>query len=429
MPNDLDNLGLGAPGLPPPDIGQDNPLDKPTETKPITGSTPGERDQIYHSQHVLDKAADLLEAYVAYLQGDNPTPVPPKKNDKGAEGTGQTTGAKGPHGSGNLFFGPNPMVRIQMALLKLYELMRQSNLAQAKYENTTMSLNIAFAKTAASLIIAAGNAEAHMALLEAIAAGVGAAASCASGALSVGAFGKAHYGGQEKIDAQQVKVKEAEAEVGTPSTKDPNNPNRTIEATGKTKEVEIAQAKYNEAHTSLTKAKAKRAELQAEQQSAGVSRQRTRKTAEREQKIQALNREIEDKQHEVGHLKTQLDSKQQELKVAQDHLQNERSKENSLVQNQYMNFNNITQIAGMFNTFLSQGAQAVTKGLSMSAIMDKAQAQAAQQIVDALRENIKLSGQTVSTSMQQMRDAMSALMNDLKQESEMAHHVSLQRGG
>ncbi len=345
-------------------------------------------------------ASDLSIGSQAFIDQMNPLIEPPSQQGRDAFGKlGGSGDGKDPGGQGNLWLGPNPVVYIQTQLLKLHEALRQSNLGLAKYENTTMSMNIAFAELSAALIMKAANSEAHMAMLEAVAAGVAAGASGMALGMSGAAFGKAHFSGGDKVKSAKDDMTKTEEDLGVPS-----NPNAIppTDATGKHIAAEKAQQEHIAAQKSLDEKKSERAALET---SAGTSPTSSQKAQKKK-----LDAEIRDQREVVAHKKEERDLHETNLSNAQSDFQHARSTHQGLQQNQYAMFNNITQLVTLLNTFFSQAAVAATKGLSTQDILNKGQAQAYQQVVDALRENIKQSGQAASQSQQQAKDAMGALI-------------------
>lgn len=392
----IDN-SMGGPGLPPPNSGELGPPPLDLRNSPVQGvSRP--LNTIVDTNTTA--ANELTQAHVDFIKSDNPGIVPPSQQGRDELGRlGGSGDGKDPGGRGNLWLGPNPVVYIQTQMLKLHEALRQSGLGLAKYENTTMSMNIAFAELSAALIMKAASAEAHMAMLEAVAAGVAAGASAAALGFSGAAFGKAHFSGGDKVKTAKMDMKNAEAEVGVPSNPSTNPPTA---ATGKHAAAEQAQADHIASQKKLDEMKSERAALE---QSAGTS-----PTGSDKAKMKKMDAEIRDQREVVAQKKEARDLHETNLSNAQSDFQHARSVHQGLQQNQYAMFNNITQLVTLLNTFFSQAAVAATKGLSTQDILEKGMAQAYQQVVDALRENIKQSGQAASQTQQQGKEAMSALI-------------------
>ncbi|HRD55394.1 MAG TPA: flagellar export protein FliJ [Parachlamydiaceae bacterium] len=392
------NVGSGGiPSLPLPG-GQDAGYTEASQTNVTKNQTlPQIQDKITTSvqknQVVFDKVNQAIHSDEPYM------PVP-------FSGSSQASGGKGdPGGRGNPWLVPNPVVYIQQQMLELYETLRQSNLVMAQYEITTMELNSAYAETAAALIMQAGQAEANMAKLEAIAAGIAAGASAiALGASAIG-FGHGMTTGKNQMKASKSQMEESQARLGQEG--DGAIPDKNT----KVAQFERAQADFSAKQTKLDDLKTERAAL--ESPAAGTKKPTNAELKAQQDKAAQLDKQIDAKKDEVAAARKDMVMKQEELNIAQKEFGNYQSDFLQKQNTQFNMFNNITQMAGMLNTLLSQGAVAITKGMSVEEIMAKAQAQATQQIVDALRENIKQSGQAASQTQQQSKDAMNSLIQNL----------------
>lgn len=373
------------------------------------------------STSVERNEAAFTKAYNSVTPDEPFVPVPFAGSSQGySKGDPHDSG-----GRGNPWLVPNPVVYIQIQMLALYESMRQSNLVMAEYEITTMELNSAYAETAASLIIQAGEAEAKMAMLEGIAAGVAAGASMLALGVSGGSFGHSMTAGRDSVAAAKTKMQESQEELGNSNS---TTPTSELDANTKSGQFEIAQRDHASKQKTLDGLKDQRAAL--ENPSAGTSKPNAAQKAQQHKEIEALDKKIDAQKTEVSSAERVKDQKHEEFMNAQKAHANNHSEYVNKQQAQFTSFNNWTQMAGMANTFFSQFAAAGTKFASMEEITNKALAQATQQIVDALRENIKQSGQAASQTQQQTKEAMSSIIQNMdKMVDETTRAMTMGRGG
>lgn len=377
------------------------------------------QDQISKLENFNEQIGKIIDQEVFHFEGAD-SPVPQAPSQQGRDALGRVGGAgdsKDAAGRGNPWLTPNPLVAVQIAMMELYSIMRESNLGMAKYENTTMALTIQFAETAASLIIQSAEAEAHMAMLEAVAAGISMGASALSFGISAGSFAHSQISGGKAISQ-----KETEIETQKPITD------------AKQKEYEAADAKYKPLKQEMDSLQEKKIKLQTElddlksgQSVSAGTKQRTEAQVQTE--LNEVTKKIDTKKDLTASMEKERNIKFEEFKHSKEDLQRLEGELSSLKNNQFQTFNNITQMAGMLNQVFGQGAQAITKGLSISDIEEKGQAQARQQVVEALAQVIKQSGQSVDESQRQGRELMNSLIQALDKVSEMMHKLTLSHNG
>lgn len=177
--------------LEPPGTGQDPKANVDTPRKGELTIT----DKLTGATVLLSASFDKLGKMTIYMDSENPSlPTPPitSAEIKIANAKGNPTGRENP------YLAPIPFVQVTNKMLELFTIMRQSNLAMAKYENSCMSISMELAKTEADLILQSAQKDAGMAIMEA----VGAAFAIAGACFSIGGAIKSFKGKGKMNDAK-----------------------------------------------------------------------------------------------------------------------------------------------------------------------------------------------------------------------------------
>lgn len=346
------------------------------------------------------KATDRLEISLSFPE--NPKiPVPSLRLEV------KMAGKDNPQGAGNPFLAPIPFVQVQAMMLELYETMRQSNLGMAAYENVTMSLNIEFAKTAAELIMTAAKAEANMAICEAVIAGAGMVGS----AVGLGMSAKAQFRSDQGTAAAKAKAEFETAKSYEQNLAKPNNEAKAnLEVSQK--RFEYQQAIENNSPNIETK----KIELQnAEKAYQDLTGRPPVPLRPSETVAGAPQSKIDRYKADFDAKQKTFDTSNKKFKEAEADTKNMKEKYKQAEREHGEYINQQTQLGSLISTFITQMTTTVAKSVSTHFIIEKGQAQALQQVVDALRENIKQSGQAASQTQQQTKDVMNSIIQAIKE--------------